>query len=174
MLKEDKIRFLKMAISCLRKGDDKRPIFSPDVPTDEDVEIIKKSLETGNIEENMLKRFFPIAYKGVSEYGFFEYFFSIHNMNIGMLEKYTKDKLVDWCTAFPGKIVDRKESKWVVERYDGKRIISDSEAYPGITIEKELKIGDFVILHRDKIHMVLNKDEFETALKFYNKFRNEK
>lgn len=160
-----------MAISCLRKEGEERPIFSPNVPTREEIEKIKKSLETGDVDENLLKKFFPMAYEGVNKYGFFDYFFLVHNKKIGMLERYTKDKLVEWCTAYPAKIVDRKDSKWVVERPDGNRIIADSEAYPGITIEKELKIGDLVILHRDKIHMVLDKDEFETTLEFFNKFK---
>ncbi len=174
MLKEDRIRLLKMAISCLRREGEERPIFSPNVPTKEEIDVIKKSLETGIVEEGMLKKFFPMAYKGVSEHGFFEYFFLIHNKTIGMLERYTKDKLVEWCTAYPGIIVDKDNSGWVVERPDGKRIITDSEAYPGITIEKGLKIGDFVILHRNKVHMVLSEEEYKTVLEIYNKFRNEK
>jgi hypothetical protein len=131
-------------------------------------------LETGDVDESMLRKFFPMAYEGVNEYGFFEYFFLIHNKTIGMLDRYTKDRLVEWCTAYPGKIVDKNDSKWVVERPDGKRIVADSEAYPGIIVEKRLKIGDFVILHRDKIHMILKKEEYENALKFYSKFRSEK
>jgi hypothetical protein len=171
MLEKDRLRLLKMAISCLRKEGEKRPIFSPNVPSREEIEKIKKSLETGYVDENLLKKFFPMAYQGVNKHGFFEYFFLVHNKTIGMLERYTKHRLVEWCTAYPAKIVDKKNSKWVAERPDGKRIITDSEAYPGITIEKNLKIGDLVILHRDKIHMVLDKDEFETALEFFNKFK---
>jgi hypothetical protein len=171
MLKEDRINFLKMAISCLRKEGDERPIFSPEVPTKKEIEIIKNSLESGNIDENLLKKFFPMAYEGVSKYGFFEYFFLVHNKTIGMLERYIKNGLVEWCLAYPAKIVDRKDFEWIVERPDGKRIKANSEAYPGIIIENNLRIGDLVILHRDKIHMVLDKNEFETALKFYNKFK---
>ena len=173
MLKEDRIRLLKMAISCLRKEGEKRPIFSSDVPTKEEIDIIKNSLETGDVNEDLLKRFFSMAYKGVSNYGFFEYFFFVHNKTIRMLERYTNKGLVDWCTAYPARIVDKTNSTCIVERIDGKRIITDSEAYPEIIIEKKLKIGDLVILHRDKIHMILNEKEFETALKFYNKFRKE-
>jgi len=176
MLKEDRIKFLKMAISCLRKEGETRPIFSPNIPTKDEINIIKKSLETGDINEDLLKKFFPMAYEGVSEYGFFEYFFYVHNKTIRMLEKYTKDKgLVDWCTAYPAKIVDKVGSKCIVETVDGRMIKTDSEAYPGITIEKELKTGNWIILHRNKIHMVLNEKEFETTLKYYNKFkRNQK
>ena len=90
-----------------------------------------------------------------------------------MLERYTKEKLIDWCTAYPAKIVDKKDSKSIVETTDERKIICDSEAYPGIIIEKELKIGDLIVLHRDKIHMILDKNEFETALKFYKKFLND-
>ena len=113
-----------------------------------------------------------MAYEGVSKYGFFEYFFLVHNKTIGMLERYTKDELVEWCTAYPAKIVDKKDFKWIVERPDDKKIIADSEAYPGIILEKDLKIGDLVVLHRDKIHMVLDKNEFENSLRFYNKSKN--
>ena len=171
MLKDDRIKFLKMAVSCLRKEGDERPIFSLRVPTKEEIEIIKNSLESEDVDENLLKKFFPMAYEGVSKYGFFEYFFIIHNKTIGMLERYTKNGLVEWCLAYPSKIVDKKESKWVVERPDGKRITADSEAYPGIIVEKNLKIGDLVILHRDKIHIVLDKKEFEKAMEFYNEFK---
>jgi hydrogenase maturation factor len=175
MNKEDKIRLLKMAISCLREEGEKRPIFSLDVPTNEEIEIIKNSLENGDVNENLLKRFFPMAYKGVINYGFFEYFFYAHNKTIRMLERYTHDKrLVEWCTAYPAKIVDRTDSKWVVETIDGKKLVTDSEAYSRIIVEKELKIGDFVVLHRNKIHIVLNEKEFDEASEFYNKFKEEK
>jgi hydrogenase maturation factor len=171
MIKEDRIKFLKMAVSCLRQEGDERPIFSPKVPTKEEIDTIKKSVEAGDIDENLLKKFFPMAYEGVSKYGFFEYFFLVHNKTIGMLERYTKNGLVEWCLAYPSRIVDKKDSKWVVERSDGKRVLSDSEAYPGITVERNLKIGDLVVLHRGKIHMILDREEFEKALKFYNEFK---
>jgi len=175
MDKEDKIRFLKMAISCLRREGEIRPIFSPNVVTKEEISIIKNSLETGDVNEDLLKKFFPMAYEGVSKYGFFEYFFYVHNKTIRMLEKYTKDKgLVDWCTAYPAKIVDKVGSKYIVETVDGRTIKTDSEAYPEITIEKQLKTENWIILHRDKIHMILNEKEFETALNYYNKFKKEK
>jgi len=170
MLKEDRIRLLKMAISCLRKEGEIRPIFSPDVPTKEELDIIKNSLEIEDVNEDLLKKLFPMAYEGVSKYGFFEYFFFIHNNKIRNLKKYTQDKLVDWCTAYPAKIVDKTDSKWIVETVDSRIVKTDSEAYPGIRVENELKIGDLIILHRDKIHMVLNEKEFKKALNYYNKF----
>ena len=46
-------------------------------------------------------------------------------------------------------------------------IITDAECYPGIVTEKNLKIGDNVILHRDKIHMILNQEEFEKASEYF-------
>ncbi len=174
MNKEDKIRFLKMAISCLRREGETRSIFSPSVPTNEEIDVIKNSLKTGDFNENLLEKFFPMAYEGVSKYGFFEYFFYVHNKNIRMLERYTHDKtLVEWCTAYPAKIVDKFDSKFIVETVDGRVIKTDSEAYPEIIIENELKTGNWVILHRDKIHMILNEKEFETALNYYNKFKDE-
>ena len=174
MLKEEKIRLLKMAISCLRKEREERPIFSPDIPTKEEIEIIKNSLETEDVDENLLKKFFPMAYEGVSEYGFFEYFFFVHNNKIRNLERYTQNELFDWCTAYPARIVDKINSKFIVETVDGRIVKTDSEAYPEIIVEKELKIGYLVILHRNKIHMILNEKEFGTALEFYNKFKREK
>ncbi|MFH0929407.1 MAG: hypothetical protein V1818_03570 [Candidatus Aenigmatarchaeota archaeon] len=170
---DEKIKFLKMAISCLRRAGDDRPIFSPDVPSENTIIKIKESIKTGEVDESFLERFFPMAYEGVKEYGFFEYFFLVHNRTICMLEKYTKNKLVEWCTAYPSRIVKRKDSKWVVERIDSKEIITDSECYPGIITESVLKIGDLVILHRDKIHMVLSQKEFETASEYYNRFKRE-
>jgi len=175
MNKEDKIRLLKMAISCLRREGETRPIFSPNVPTNKEIDIIKNSLKTGDVNEDLLKKFFPMAYEGVSKYRFFEYFFYVHNKIIRMLERYTKDKgLVDWCTAYPAKIVDKINSKCIVETVDGRVIKTDSESYPGVIVEKELKTGNWVILHRDKIHIILNEKQFKTALKYYNKFKKEK
>jgi len=173
MNKDDRIKLLKMAVSCLRKDGETRPIFSVNVPTKEEVEIIKRSLETGEVDENLLKRFFPMAHKGVKKHGFFKYFLYVHNSLIRKLERYSKNELFEWCTAYPAQIVDKVDSKYVVETIDGKVIKTDSEAYPEILIERKLKIGDFVILHRDKIHMVLNKEEFKIASDFYNKFISE-
>lgn len=165
-----------IALSCLRQKGEKRPIFSPDVPTKKELELIKKGLKYGNIDENLLKKLFPMSYEGITKYGIFEYFFFVHNKLINKLERYTHDKrLVEWCLAYPAKVVGKNGSKWIVKRIDGKRIITDSEAYPGIRAidETKLKIGSNVILHRDKIHMILNEKEFDIALNFYNKFLKE-
>ncbi|NIM47437.1 MAG: hypothetical protein GTN40_04765 [Candidatus Aenigmarchaeota archaeon] len=173
--KAKKKKHLMIAISCLRQEGEKRPIFSPDVPTKKELELIKKGLKNGNIDEELLKKLFPMSYNGVTKYGFFEYFFYVHNKLINKLERYTHDKrLVEWCLAYPAKIVSKTNSKWVVKRIDDKKITTDSEAYPGIIIENELKIGDLIILHRNKIHMILSEKEFETALKYYNKYLREK
>jgi len=175
--KAKKKKHLMIAISCLRQKGEKRPIFSPNVPTKKELELIKKGLKNGDIDEKLLKKLFPMSYDGVSKYEIFEYFFYFHNKLINKLERYTHDKiLVEWCLAYPAKIVDKTNSKWVVRRIDGKKVITNSEAYPGIRVlnENRLKIGDLVILHRDKIHMVLNEKEFEIALKYYNKFKREK
>jgi len=175
MNKKDKIKLLEMAISCLREEGETRPIFSVDVPTKEEIDIIKNSLETEDVNESLLKKFFPMAYEGVNKYGFFKYFFYVHNKTIRMLERYIKDKgLVEWCTAYPARVVDKINSKWIVETIDGRIVKTDSEAYPEIKVEKDFKIGDLVVLHRDKVHMVLNKKEFEIALDFYNKYLREK
>ena len=162
-----------IALSCLRKEGEKRPIFSPIVPTKKEIELIKKGLKDGDIDERLLKKLFPMSYEGVNKHEIFEYFFLVHNKLINKLKRYTHDKkLVEWCLAYPARIIGKKDSKWVVERVDGKKIITDSEAYPGIIIEKNLKIGDMIILHRNKIHMVLDKNEFETALKLFNKSKD--
>ena len=173
MDEEEKLRFLKMALSCLRQEGEERPIFSVNVPTKEELALIRRFLETGNVEETLLKKFFPMAYDGVTKNGFFKYFFLVHNKLIKNLERYKENKLVDWCTAYPAKIIGKKDSKWVVETVDNRISITDSMIYPGITIENKLKIGDLVVLHRGKIHMILNKTEFETASKFYKKFQKE-
>ncbi len=172
MLKRDKIRLLKIGLSCLRRKEDKRPIFSPTSPTKKEIENIKNSLEKGNVEEDLLKKFFPMAYDGVNKYGFFKYFFYVHNKLIRSLERY-QNKLYEWCTAYPAVIVSKINSKYVVETIDKKRLVTDSKVYPGIIAEKNLKIGDFVVLHRNKIHMKLNEKEFKIAIKFYNKFKEE-
>jgi len=172
--KSKKKKHLMIALSCLRQEGEKRPIFSPVVPTKKELRLIKEGLKNGDIDEKLLKKMFPMSYEGVTRYEIFKYFFYIHNKLINKLERYTNDKkLVEWCLAYPARIIGKNDSKWVVERVDGKKIITDSEAYPGIRVlnEKELKIGDLVILHRDKINMILNKKEFKTALEFYNKFK---
>jgi hypothetical protein len=171
--KEERKKHLMMSLTCLRQRGEKRPIFSKNIPTKKELKLIRKGLKNGDIDEKLLKKFFPMAYEGVKKYGFFKYFFLIHNKSIRMLERYTHNKkLVDWCTAYPAKIVGKSGSKWVVERIDGKKIITNSEVYPGIRAidETKLNIDSNVILHRDKIHMILNKKEYEKAKKFYLEF----
>lgn len=171
MKKEEKLKFLKIATSCLRKQGDDRPIFSPSVPTKKDIETINSSIKTKEVDEEILKKFFPMAYEGVTEHSIFEYFFSIHNSLIRKLKRYTKDKLFDWCTAYPGKIIGKENSKWLVETIDKRKIVTDSICYPEILCETNLKEGDKIILHREKISLVLNDEEFEKAVRYYNEFK---
>ncbi|MFQ6020397.1 MAG: hypothetical protein ACE5J4_00010 [Candidatus Aenigmatarchaeota archaeon] len=166
---KEKKQFLMIALSCLRKKGEARPIFSPDVPTKDELDSIREGLKNGNIGEDLLKKFFPIAYKGVLKHGIMKYFFLIHNKMIMNLDRYTKTNLVEWCRAYPSKIIGKKNSKWVVERIDGKKIISDTNIYPGLKLnDKDLRIGSLVILHRGKIHMVLNEKQYKEAVEFFN------
>jgi hypothetical protein len=174
MRKKEKIKFLKIAISCLREEGDNRLIFSPSVPTEEDIKTINISIKNEEVNEELLKKFFPMAYEGITKHNIFEYFFFAHNSIIRKLERYTEDKLFDWCTAYPAKIISKENSKWLVENVDGKRIITDSECYPNIICETNLKKGDKVILHREKISLVLNNEDFEKAVYYYNKFKGVK
>jgi hypothetical protein len=171
MKKEDRIKLLKIALSCLRKEGDDRPIFSPMCPTEKDIEVIKNSLINGDIDEKLLKSFFPMAYEGVSNNELLEYFFYVHNKLIRNLERYTKNKLFDWCTAYPAKIIGRKDNKWIVETIEGRTVIADAEGYDGIFSEMKLKEGDKIVLHREKISLVLNDEEFNKAVDYYNKFK---
>ena len=75
MEKEDRIRLLKIAISCLRCEGEERQIFSPTCPTEEDINIIKKSLQNQDVSKEILKKYFPMAYQGVKDHGFFKYLY---------------------------------------------------------------------------------------------------
>lgn len=158
-----------MALTCLRKLGETRPIFSPDIPTHEELEKIKCGLKDGDIEETLLKKFFPMAYEGVLKNDVLEYHLKVHNKILMDLDRYTKTGLVEWCKAYPGTIIERKDKGWLVERVDGKRLIMDSEVYPGIkAVEDEmLEKGSRVVIHRDKIHLVLNEEEYKEAVELF-------
>ena len=167
--KETKKRFLQMALTCLRPPDEKRPIFSPDTPNDKELAKIKKGLKTGDIDEKLLARFFPMAYEGITKNGFMEYYFTDHNQAIRNLPRYTRPGLVEWCTAHPARIVKSVGSRYEIELINGRRMITDSELYPGIIAYRRLKEGDPVIVHRDKINMKISEKEYGRICGLYNK-----
>ena len=174
MSKEQKKQLLKMAISCLRQEGETRPIFSKETPTKDELKMIKQGLIDGDIDEAIIEKFFPVAHRGVEKYGFFEHFFYHHNKEIMGLPRYAVDeKLVRWCTAHPGKVIEKTDSQWIVEIFKNGRITVDQNVYPGIKFEDEIKPGSYVIIHRGKIPIVLDKEKYEEAVSFYSKFLKE-
>jgi len=158
-----------MALTCLRPPGEMRPIFSPTTPTGKELAEIKEGLKTGNIDEGLLARFFPMAYEGITKNGFMEYYFTGHNRLIRGLPRYTKFGLVEWCTAHPARIIKSIRGKYEVELIGGRKIMTDSELYPGITAYNRLKEGDFVIVHRDKINMKISEKEHGRICGLYKK-----
>lgn len=158
-----------MALTCLKKPGETRPIFSLDIPTYEELKKIRQGLKSGDIDEILLKKFFPMAYEGILKNGVLKYYLKVHNKMLMNLDRYTKTGLVDWCKAYPGTIIERKDKGWLVERIDSKRLIMDSEVYPGIKAvdDGKLEIGSHVIIHRNKIHLVLDEEEYKEAVELF-------
>ena len=167
--KEIKKRLLQMALTCLRTPGEMRPVFSPTIPTDKELAEIKEGLKTGDIDEELLAKFFPMAYKGITQNDFMEYYFTDHNRLIRGLPRYTDLGLVEWCTAHPARIVKSAGSRYEIELINGRRMITDSELYPGIIAYRRLKEGDPVIVHRDKINMKISEREYGRICGLYNK-----
>ena len=166
---EIKKRFLQMALTCLRAPGETRPVFSPTKPTDKELAEIKEGLKTGDIDESLLAKFFPMAYEGITKNGFMKYYFTCHNQLIRGLPRYTRPGLVEWCTAHPARIIESMDDKYGVELFGGRKIITDSELYPGIIAYRRLKEGDFVIVHRDKINTKISEKEYGRICSLYKK-----
>lgn len=158
-----------MALTCLRKPGETRPIFSPDIPTSEELEKIKHGLEDGDVEESLLKKLFPTAYEGILKNDVMEYYFKVHNKILMDLDRYTKTGLVEWCKAYPGTVIEKKDEGWLVERIDGKKLTLDSEVYPRIKAVEDdmIEKGSRVVVHRDKIHLILNEEEYKEAVELF-------
>ena len=129
---------------------------------DQQLEYIKKGLK-GDLDENILEKLLPDATPNVKKYGFLKYFLYYHNLKKGKIEM---------CIAYPGDIIGKKDSKYVVKRIDGKEFETDSEAYPGIKVldERELKIGSHVITHQDKIRLILDEKRNQEARSIFNSY----
>lgn len=153
-----KKQFLSVAVGCLRRKGEKREIFSPTVPTKKELAQIKKGLKTGVISKKLLKKFFPMAYAGVSKHGFTKYYFKVHNKKIRSLERYVKPKLVEWCTVQKATVLNKKGKKYVVRTSRGKKLAVGNEPYPGIHScnPKELKKGAKVLIHRANLCLILH------------------
>lgn len=172
---KDKKRFLMMAISCLRNESENDPILKSmnagkPVPTKEEVASIKEGLVSGNVPDDILKKFFRMAYEGVSNQGLLGHFFSGHNRYLQEMQSNEKMKeKAEWCKAYPCKVIEKKGSDFVIEKPDGKRLKTSVFSYEGIELVDQSKVvsGSYVALHRGKIHMMLDKDEFEKASEYF-------
>lgn len=175
---ETKRKLILMGLTCLKKeGEDLPTVFEEmekEIPTEDEIEKINKGVKTGEIEDDLLKKFWPIAYNGVSKHGLIKYFFYNHNLFLDSLPKdKINPKLIKWCIAYPAKIVGRIASKYVIEIIDGEKTTTDLVSYPGLDVSKdEFNIGTYVAYHRDRIHMVLEGKQHEEAVKFYKEFQN--
>jgi hypothetical protein len=59
--------------------------------------------------------------------------------------------------------------KYEVELIGGKKMITDSELYPGVIAYRQLNEGDFIIVHRNKINMKIDKKEYGRICDLYKK-----
>jgi hypothetical protein len=164
--KAEKKKFLAVALTCLRQPGEDRPIFSKDIPSDQELQDIKKGLLDGDIDEALLEKFFPMAYAGAVRDGVLRYYFVTHNREIRKLARYSDSGLIPWCTAYPGEIIGEEAGKTMVRLVDGRELLTDAECYPGITATRAEK-GDRVLVHRGKIHLVLTGDEYAAALRLF-------
>lgn len=100
-----------------------------------------------------------MAHEGVSKHGIMKYYLTVHNKLIQRLPRYTKPKLVDWCTVYKAIITGKKKQKWTVEITGGKKFVVDNEPYPGIITcdPKKLKKGTKVLIHRMHICSIVDK-----------------
>ena len=162
----DKKKFLAVALTCLRQPGEDRPIFSEDVPSAQELEAIKKGLQDGDVDDALLKKFFPMAYSGVVKEGVLRYYLVSHNREIRMLSRYSDSGLIAWCTAYPGEVITVEGNKLRVRLANGEELLTDAECYPGITAAHAEK-GDRILIHRGKIHLVLTGEEYATALELF-------
>ncbi len=172
---QTKKKLIMMGLSCLKREGEDLPLLiegmEKELPNENEVEKIKNGFETGNIEDELVKKFWPLAYEGVSRHGITKYYFYYHNL---LLESLKIDQnLTKWCIAYPAKITKKVDSKYILETIDGGEIETDIASYPGIDSFKDnLEIGTYVALHRDKIHMILQGKDHEEAVRFYKEFRS--
>ena len=179
---DEKKKFLRMAISCLNNENEtdhtlKKMNSGKPVPTKEEDKSIKEGLQTGKISDELLKKFFKMAYDGSVKNGVYSHFFDGHNRYLWQLVKAGKiDKeTADWCTARPGRIKGINGSNILVETDDGETISTSAFVYNGISLVDKSKVveGAYVANHRGKIHMILSDVDYKTASKFYKKFKKE-
>jgi len=175
--KEDIKEFISFGFPCLRR---ENPLFSilreiekkKPKPTEKELNIIKNGLETGNVRDSILKKFWPSAYEGVKKYGVRKYFLVPHNKT----RMYLPEPIGDWCLFRPGDITGKTDSEYIVKIIDGKEIKSVSiyhPDYPNLKIinENDIKIGSHVAIHRNQIVKVLDENEYITFSNFYNQSR---
>jgi hydrogenase maturation factor len=177
---DEKKQFLEMALSCLRNEKETDPNLKivnggKKLPTEDELCSIREGLRSGDVDETILKKFFPTAYEGIVKYGLYRFYFLEHNKSLSHIPAQANSGLPSWCRAYPGKVVEKDGTDFFVEIADGKKIKTGAFRYNDIQVVDESKIetGSYVALHRGKIHMVLNKDEFEKASKFYKEFQKE-
>lgn len=177
---QDKKYLSRFAAPCLRR---ENPPFSilkeiegkKPKPTHEDLDLLRRGMETGNISDDFLKRFFPPAYKGVSENGVFRYYLVVHNNHIMNLpNRYIPEPIIKWCTFYLGEIVKKNGSGYVVETLNSEKIkpsLTHSE-YPSLKIvdENDIRIGSPVAVHRYTLVKVLDKNEFGLMKPYFYEF----
>ncbi len=171
---EERKTLVKMALTCFRPPGEKYkndPRFLPEKQalTAEEIKMIGRAVDTGEISDEFLDKHCRDAHEGSKVYGVLAYFFGKHNEDLQHGEKasYEKTRMVgflEYCKTCVAEIVgndsERKNNNWIVERKtDGKRFYSDSEGFPGIFSEKHLNVGDKVAFHRYKIGTLLSEEQ---------------
>lgn len=68
------------------------------------------------------------------------------------------------CVAIPGKIVELKENKVVVD-FDGNQV----EAYSGLV---PVKVGDYALVHAGCIIQTMKQSEAEEIVELMNSFED--
>lgn len=171
---EEKKYLILMGLSCLNKKDEKDPKLkmvnsNKPIPTEDEVNKFRKGLETGNIEDDLLKKFIKTAYTGFENFGFFEYGFSRHNDKLSNMPNVGKlPEMSNWCKLIPGKVIGKTKKGYMVKDADGKIEELNVFSYGDIkTVKKDLSVGSLVAKHRGYIQMCLDKDQFNKAIKFY-------
>jgi len=166
--KEETKDFIRLASPCLRRENPPSPVLKEieikkPKPTEGELNLINKGLETGEVNDSLLRKFFPQAYEGVKKYGLYEYLLGVHNKTRMRLP----EDIANWCLIHVGNIAEKTDSKYTVETIKGKKIKSTSiyhPDYPNLRTvnEENVKIGSHVLLHRNQIVKILDKNEYET------------
>ena len=146
--------------------------------SEEFISYIRMGLDGKIKDEKIMERIVPVATAGVRKYGFLGYFLGQHNYNLEKSKTNNEEmnEELEKCKARLGDIVGKSDSKYVVRTTDGRELVTDSEVYDGIKMveDRDLTAGSHVLLHTDKIRMVLNDERYKEAVDVSKNYPREK